>query len=58
MLIGNPENGVRITRTPRRMRMLGRDMWRSISGLHNDDKFAANGVGMRFEMRKQFTRSA
>lgn len=48
--IGSPEKGARMTKTPRRMRMLVRDIRSSISGRHNDDKFAADSVGMRGKM--------
>lgn len=48
---GNPENGVRITRMPRRMSVLLRDIDKSISGHHDDDKFAADAIGMSEKMR-------
>jgi len=43
---GSPENGARIVRTPRRIRMLGRDIYFSISGRHDDDKLAADSGGV------------
>ncbi len=50
--IGSPEKGARMNKTPRRMRMLGRDIRRSISGRRDDDKFAADGGWVCGEMFK------
>lgn len=57
-IIGKPENGARMTRMPRRMRVLERDICSSVSGSYDDDKFPANCVRTIIKMSYQFIGSA